>query len=195
MNFFSKYFTKEPCNLGRQRELDIGKAVPILCLPFVHCIIECCTEEQLLHGVPYAFDMIIGGPMAAPMFMFCMGATIHYSLKNTAKDMAMRGLKLSLVGFLLNICRFLIPYLIGYAATGDEREAIRDRVKALLSRFGLTATSELSLDEIAAYLNADKKRTGDRFYAVFADEIGCGRIALATREELLQKCQESGICR
>ena len=124
MNFFSKFFTKEPCNLGRQRELDIGKAVPILCLPFIHCIIECCTEEQLLHGVPYAFDMIIGGPMAAPMFMFCMGATVHYSLKHSVREMAIRGLKLLLFGLLLNICRFLIPYLVGYAATGDAEQFI-----------------------------------------------------------------------
>jgi len=119
MKYFEKVFSHEPCNPGRQTEFDIGKALPILCLPFIHCIIECCTKEQLLHGVPYAFDMIIGGPMAAPMFMFCMGATIHYSLRHSAGEMAKRGLKLLLIGFLLNVCRFIIPYMIGYGVTGD----------------------------------------------------------------------------
>lgn len=112
-------FKKEPVNTGRQIELDIGKAVPILCLAFVHCIIECCTEEQLAHGVPYLFDMFIGGPMSAPMFMFCMGATIRYSSMHSSKRMALRGLKLIKIGVLLNICRFLIPFLIGFLITGD----------------------------------------------------------------------------
>ena len=115
-------FSKEALNTGRQRELDIGKALPILGLPFVHCIIECCTEEQLLHGIPYAFDMIIGGPMAAPMFVFCMGATVHYSKKHSPVLMAQIGLMLLLCGFLLNICRFLIPFLIGYGITGDAEQ-------------------------------------------------------------------------
>ncbi len=119
MNYLKTVFNKEPLNTGRQFDLDIGKAIPILCLPFVHCVIECCTEEQLLHGIPYAFDMIIGGPMSAPMFMFCMGATIHFAKDNSPRHLAGRGLELLFFGFLLNICRFLIPYLIGYAITGD----------------------------------------------------------------------------
>ena len=119
MSFFQKMISKEPCNVSRQIELDYGKALPILCLPFIHCIIECCTEEQLLHGVPYAFDMIIGGPMAAPMFMFCMGATVHFSKNHSASDMAKRGLRLLFVGLLLNIFRFLVPFLVGYAVTSD----------------------------------------------------------------------------
>ena len=122
MKYFENVFSKEPLNTGRQLELDIGKALPILFLPFIHCTIECCTEEQMLTGIPYAFDMIIGGPMAAPMFMFCMGATIHFSKGNKAKRLLKRGLQMLLFGFLLNICRFLIPYLIGYAITGDVEQ-------------------------------------------------------------------------
>lgn len=122
MRFLEGVFSKDAVNTGRQPELDIGKAFPILCLPFVHCIIECCTEEQLLHGIPYAFDMIIGGPMAAPMFMFCMGATIHFSAARTPGKIAKRGLHLLLIGLILNVCRFLIPYLAGYAATGDAEQ-------------------------------------------------------------------------
>ena len=114
--------SSEPLNTGRQFELDLGKAIPILCMPFVHCIIECSTEEQLLHGIPYAFDMIIGGPMSAPMFMFCMGATVHFSKNNSPRQLAKRGLQLLLFGMILNICCYLIPYLIGYAVTGDAEQ-------------------------------------------------------------------------
>ena len=35
----------EECNTGRQPELDVGKALPILCLAFVHCTIAFSTDE------------------------------------------------------------------------------------------------------------------------------------------------------
>ncbi len=106
-------------NTGRQIELDIGKALPILGLAFVHCIIECCTEAQLYFGIPLLFDSVIGGPMSAPMFLFCMGATIHYSKVNTPQKMVQRGLYILLIGFILNICRFFIPFMIGWLITGN----------------------------------------------------------------------------
>ncbi len=117
--FFKNVFSKDPCNTGRQTELDMGKALPIITLAFVHTVIECCTEEQMCYGIPYAFDMFIGGPMSAPMFMFCMGATIHYSKHNTPDRLAKRGVMLLLLGFVLNICRFFMPYMAGYLLTGD----------------------------------------------------------------------------
>ena len=122
----NKLFEKVPCNTGRQIELDIGKALPVLCLPFVHCVIECCTEEQLLSGVPFLFDSIIGGPLSAPMFLFCMGATINYSSHTkTPGSLALRGLKLIGLGFLLNLFRIVIPFLIGWRITGDTAQYIR----------------------------------------------------------------------
>ncbi len=42
-----RLFEKEAVNSGRQNELDLAKAVPILCLPFVHCFIECTADEGL----------------------------------------------------------------------------------------------------------------------------------------------------
>lgn len=106
-------------NTGRQTELDFGKALPVLCLPFVHCFIECTPSEGLDHGIPFLFDYVIGSPISAPMFMFCMGVGIAYTKKNSAPDLAKRAGKLFLIGMLLNICRFLFPYLIGYAITGE----------------------------------------------------------------------------
>ncbi len=109
-------------NTGRQAELDIGKALPVLCLAFVHCIIECCTEAQLYFGIPLLFDSVIGGPMSAPMFLFCMGATVHYSKVKTPQKMVQRGLHILLIGFILNICRFFIPFIIGWLITGNAEK-------------------------------------------------------------------------
>ena len=119
---FKELLHDSPVNIGRQTELDIGKAIPVLCLPFVHCFIECTSAEGLDHGVPFVFDYIIGSPISAPMFMFCMGAVIVYAKKNSAAALALRAGRLFIVGLLLNVFRFLIPYLIGYGITGDAEK-------------------------------------------------------------------------
>ena len=112
---FRDLFADKPVNTGRQNALDLGKAFPILCLPFVHTFIECTTDAGLGHGIPYLFDSIIGGPFSAPMWMFAMGIGILYTRHNAARDMIKRGLTIIGFFFLLNTCRFLIPYLIvGY---------------------------------------------------------------------------------
>ena len=116
---FRELFSDGPVNTERQIELDFGKALPVLCLPFVHCFIECTPSEGLDHGIPFLFDYVIGSPISAPMFVFCMGVCIAYTKKNSASDLAKRAGKLFLIGMLLNICRFLFPYLIGYAITGE----------------------------------------------------------------------------
>ena len=53
------------------------------------------------------------------MYMFAMGVGMCYTRKNSWKQHLTRGYKIFFLGYLLNICRFLIPYTIGYAITGD----------------------------------------------------------------------------
>lgn len=119
---FRDLFDKTPVNTGRQYEVDLGKAVPILMLPFVHCFIECTTDAGLTKGLPYLFDSVIGGPFSAPMYMFAMGVCLVYTRSKTPRESFRRGFKLLGFFYLLNICRFLIPYLIGYAVSGDRTQ-------------------------------------------------------------------------
>lgn len=118
---FSKknHCSVESMRKERRPELDLAKAVLIFLLAFVHCTIECTTEENLASGIPYLFDTVIGGPLGAPMFMFAMGIGMVYTKNNSAQDYVIRGLRLESAGFLLNICRYTIPYFIGYAITSD----------------------------------------------------------------------------
>ena len=104
----------EPVNRGRQLDIDIAKAEMVLMLPFIHCIIECTSDEGLCSGIPYFFDTIIGGPFSAPMYLFAMGVCFVYTRKNNPEQWLWRGIKLIGVFYLSNTCRFLIPYLIGY---------------------------------------------------------------------------------
>lgn len=57
--------------------------------------------------------------MIAPGLMFVMGVCIMYSRKHQWQDVMKRGIFLFLLGFLLNLCRYTIPDLIGFFITGD----------------------------------------------------------------------------
>ena len=120
MKLKDKIFSPEQVNTSRQWELDLARAFITFCLALIHVIIECTTDEGLCSGIPYLFDTIIGGPLGAPMYMFVMGVGMVYTRKKTPKDYFVRGVKIFALGYILNICRFLIPYLIGYAVTGDS---------------------------------------------------------------------------
>jgi len=119
-----KLYGDTTINCGRQKELDLAKCGAILCLALIHCIIECTPEEQLVSGIPYLFDTVIGGPLSATVFMFAMGVGAVYQDSQSTRDGVLRGLRIMLISYMLNICRFLIPYLIGYGITGDTEKYI-----------------------------------------------------------------------
>ncbi len=123
-------FDKNEVNTGRQPELDICKGIVAFLLATIHVYVECSTSEQLFHGLPYFFDSIVGGPWAAPMFIFAMGIGLAYTRKSSPGELAKRGAGLILVGFGLNVCRYLLPSLVGYAITGD-RQMYLDRLPYL----------------------------------------------------------------
>ncbi len=124
----NEIMSKDPVNMGRQPELDMAKAIIVFFLAFIHCIIECVPVESLESGIPFVFDSIIGGPLAAPMFMFAMGVGLVYTRNTSVKAIAIRGLKLELMGFVFNLCRFTIPSLIGYAITQDAAQYLEPLV-------------------------------------------------------------------
>ena len=124
MKLKDKIFSHEEINTTRQWELDLARAAIIFCLAFIHVTIECTSDEGLCSGIPYFFDTVIGGPFSAPMYMFVMGVGMCYTRKNTPMHYLVRGFKIFVLGYILNICRFLIPYSIGYSITGDYAKYI-----------------------------------------------------------------------
>ena len=116
---YKDWISKDKINTGRQQELDLARAIPVMSLPFVHCVIECCSAETINQPIPFLFNVIIGAPLGAPIFMFCMGISLVYSKHSDAKEIMRRGLILFIAGFILNMMRFGIPYLIGYMITGE----------------------------------------------------------------------------
>ncbi|MBQ8108322.1 MAG: DUF1624 domain-containing protein [Ruminococcus sp.] len=124
----SKLFDDRPINTGRQIEFDIAKTGMLVELIFCHCFIECSSVERLAHGLPFIMDAVIGGPIGAPGFMAAMGLGMVYTRHNTPKDHAKRGIRLIIMSFALNICRYTIPYLIGYGITGNSEHYLSDIV-------------------------------------------------------------------
>lgn len=124
MNIRDRIFATEEVNTGRQVEFDIAKVVFVIFVAMVHCSIECTPGGDLSHGLPYLFDSVIGGPMIAPGLMFVMGVCIMYSRNHQWQDVMKRGIFLFLLGFLLNLCRYTIPDLIGFFITRDYGQYI-----------------------------------------------------------------------
>jgi uncharacterized membrane protein len=66
---------------------------------------------------------LLGGPTAAPVFMFLMGASIAFSSRTSFRSLAVRGLWLLWLGYLLNFLRGVIPAYLGLQAgivTADQ---------------------------------------------------------------------------
>ena len=118
---FESYFgvdlemNKLVVNSGRQRELDWAKTFAIIFMITIH------VYEQLsvidIETVPTGAFRIamefLAGPLAAPLFMFCMGIGIVYSRNNTPDKMALRGVKLMRNGYLLSFFKGTLPTAIG----------------------------------------------------------------------------------
>ena len=117
-------YAGEAVNRDRQIELDCAKFAAIFCLALIHCTIECIPEEGLASGIPYLFDTVIGGPLSAPLYMFAMGVGMVYTRNGRPADHMRRGLRLCVLSYELNICRFLIPFLTGYLITGESDKYI-----------------------------------------------------------------------
>ena len=111
-------FTKEKSNLKRQIELDLAKSMAIVFMIWVH-VNELYLSESA-HGQIYnRIIEFLGSPPAAPIFMLSLGVGIIYSSKNGAKELFKRGLILLISGYILNLARDIIPYLILAAANND----------------------------------------------------------------------------
>ena len=111
----NELFSDEKVNVGRQVELDIAKALSIIFMILVHCYMYVTFFENTI-SFPYQYIVgsLLGRPFAAPVFMFCMGVGMVYSRHSQPGTMIKRGVKLFLLGILVNIFEFFLPcYLCG----------------------------------------------------------------------------------
>jgi hypothetical protein len=58
--------------------------------------------------------------------MIVMGIGLSFTRHGTPKELLKRGVKIGIIGVVLNIFRYLIPSLIGYSVTGDYVKYIKE---------------------------------------------------------------------
>ena len=105
---------KEVVNVGRQKELDWAKSFAIVAMICVHVYEQISVVDTEV--VPTdAFRIIlefVAGPLAAPLFMFCMGVGIMYSKNTAPAQMVKRAFNLLRNGYLLSFFKGTLPTAI-----------------------------------------------------------------------------------
>jgi len=119
-------FADSPVNRGRQLELDVVRGLAILFMLLVHV-------HEAFAAYPFAptwgtrLIRFLGGPPAAPVFMFALGVGVVYSRRSTVKALALRGLRLFVLAYALNFVRDSLSLCAAYLLTG-EAENLEDAV-------------------------------------------------------------------
>ena len=120
-------FTKKEINTSRQYNLDLLKAFAIICMIICHPVLMLGAHHP---GYENDFwfifgDEVLGSYMAvAHAFMFAMGFGFIYSRKNSPLDLLKRGIKIFILGFVLNFFRYTIYILIGGIISGELRSEL-----------------------------------------------------------------------
>lgn len=100
-----------PVNTGRQLALDLARGLAVLFMILVHVqemfALPAVAESWLGTAVEF-----LGGPPAAPVFMFLLGTGIVYSRRATELLLLKRGVLILLAGYLLNLLRSTLPLLL-----------------------------------------------------------------------------------
>ena len=102
-------------SLDRLQYLDITKGLAVLFMFTQHCMLVheyAAGESENLLSLIF---VLLGTAPAAPVFMLIMGIFLMRS-KATLKQNLVRGAKLLLLGYLLNLLRFTIPVWIASAS-------------------------------------------------------------------------------
>lgn len=104
-------------NSKRQFEIDIAKGLAIVFMVLVH------TTEYFYCGKNPTFQAIaefLGGPFAAPVFMFALGVGVNYTRDSSPKHFAKRGCHMLIMSYVYNLLVYAAPYILKYFQTGDS---------------------------------------------------------------------------
>ena len=120
---------KDRVNTGRQPELDVAKVAAILYMVVIHVYEEMSVVNYWVRPDSLFRTVLefLGGPLAAPVFMFAMGVGMVYTRHRSPRAFALRGLRLL--------------YCFGeYLQTVRDKKTMYGHI-ALLSLAGLVAIS------------------------------------------------------
>jgi uncharacterized membrane protein len=106
----------------RVRAFDLAAGLAVFFMILVHVLWHWGARDTWTTPIGEAISLA-AGPTAAPVFMFLMGASLGAAPRTRIGTLAMRGLWLVLLGYVLNFLRGVIPASLGLATgviTADE---------------------------------------------------------------------------
>jgi uncharacterized membrane protein len=96
----------------RVRGFDLARGLAVLFMIGVHVLFHWGAPDTWTTPVGQLISFL-GGPTAAPVFMFLMGASLAFSSRSSFRSLAVRGLWLVWLGYLLNVLRGVLPAYLG----------------------------------------------------------------------------------
>jgi uncharacterized membrane protein len=134
----------------RVRGFDLARGLAVFFMILVHVLWHWGSPETWTTPIGEAIS-VAGGPTAAPVFMFLMGASLAFSSRSGFAALASRGLWLVFLGYLLNLLRGVIPATIGLSTGVVTADQIAPFTPAwLLTTVDIHHMAGLSLIAIAA---------------------------------------------
>ncbi|WP_407416207.1 heparan-alpha-glucosaminide N-acetyltransferase domain-containing protein [Methanobrevibacter sp.] len=106
-----KLFAAQKVNTGRQIEWDFAKVFAIVLMIVTHYF-AFCSFGNVDYGKTTDI-MFILTQCSAPIFMFAMGIGMAYTRHDSPREFIVRGIKLLLLGLIINIMYFLSNYAAG----------------------------------------------------------------------------------
>ena len=96
---------------NRLLSIDLARGLAVFFMIAVHTL-EVFANQEVKNSVLGQIISFLGGPPAAPVFMTLMGFSFIYSSKSELKPKLLRGFKIFLSGYVLNIFRGVIPFIL-----------------------------------------------------------------------------------
>ena len=106
----------------RVRAFDLARGLAIVFMIGVHVLWHWGAPDTWTSPIGQVISFL-GGPTAAPVFMFLMGASLAFSSRLSFGSLAVRGLWLVWLGYLLNVLRGVVPAYLGLSSgvvTADQ---------------------------------------------------------------------------
>lgn len=107
----------------RIRGFDLARGLAVVFMIGVHVLWHWGAPDTWTSPIGRVISFL-GGPTAAPVFMFLMGASLAFSSRASFGSLVVRGLWLVWLGYLLNVLRGVLPAYLGMSAGVVTQEQI-----------------------------------------------------------------------
>jgi uncharacterized membrane protein len=107
----------------RVRGFDLARGLAVAFMIGVHVLWHWGAPDTWTSPIGQVISFL-GGPTAAPVFMFLMGASLAFSSRTAFGSLVVRGLWLVWLGYLLNVLRGVLPAYLGMSAGVVTQEQI-----------------------------------------------------------------------